>query len=295
MIAAVVVPIIANGIRAYSIVMIGHFSGMELAVGVDHLLWGWVFFGIVMFALFSVGSIWRDEGALQHALAAEPVAAHTGHGRSLRAVAVTGGAVLLVASWTALAYFVKSIQPPPYSQQIQLPEHIGSWHFTPETYWAWHPAYRGEDRMVQGTYLFDGYRIGVTLQQYMRQEQGAEVVPSGAFISRELRGSWRVIGQSREHISPDGRDIDATRFVLEGPGAERLIVFYWYWVAGSHVSNPYVVKALETLSLLTLELPRSARIYVVYEEGLGEKESTEAQTFIGEAIGPIEAALETLQ
>ena len=32
------VPILANGLRAFMIVMIGHFSGMQLAVGVDHLL-----------------------------------------------------------------------------------------------------------------------------------------------------------------------------------------------------------------------------------------------------------------
>jgi exosortase len=32
---SIVVPIIANGLRAYMIVMIGHLSGMELATGGD--------------------------------------------------------------------------------------------------------------------------------------------------------------------------------------------------------------------------------------------------------------------
>ena len=35
---------IANGIRAYLIVMTGHLSDMSLAVGVDHLVYGWVCF-----------------------------------------------------------------------------------------------------------------------------------------------------------------------------------------------------------------------------------------------------------
>jgi len=39
------VPIIANWLRAYMIVMIGHLSGNKLAVGVDHLIYGWLFFG----------------------------------------------------------------------------------------------------------------------------------------------------------------------------------------------------------------------------------------------------------
>jgi hypothetical protein len=57
----VVVPIIANGLRAYMIVMIGHLSGMELATGVDHLIYGWLFFGLVMFIMFWIGSYWRED------------------------------------------------------------------------------------------------------------------------------------------------------------------------------------------------------------------------------------------
>ncbi len=58
---SVIVPIIANGLRAYMIVMIAHLSDMKLALGVDHLIYGWVFFGVVMLLLFWVGSYWRDD------------------------------------------------------------------------------------------------------------------------------------------------------------------------------------------------------------------------------------------
>ena len=57
---AIAVPVLANGLRAYMIVMIGHLSGMNYAVGVDHLLYGWVFFGMVITVMFFVGSFWRD-------------------------------------------------------------------------------------------------------------------------------------------------------------------------------------------------------------------------------------------
>jgi hypothetical protein len=59
----VVVPIVANWLRAYMIVMIGHTSGMELATGVDHLIYGWLFFGLVMFIMFWIGSYWREDEA----------------------------------------------------------------------------------------------------------------------------------------------------------------------------------------------------------------------------------------
>ncbi len=58
---SLIVPIVANGIRAYMIVMTGHLSDMQLAVGVDHLIYGWVFFGFVMLLLFWIGSFWRED------------------------------------------------------------------------------------------------------------------------------------------------------------------------------------------------------------------------------------------
>src|SRR5215831_16982079 len=44
LVASIVVPIVANWLRAYGIVMIGHLSNNQLAVGVDHIVYGWLFF-----------------------------------------------------------------------------------------------------------------------------------------------------------------------------------------------------------------------------------------------------------
>ena len=60
-IAAIIVPVFANSGRAYMIVMIAHLSDMKLALGVDHYIYGWVFFGIVMLLLFWIGSFWRED------------------------------------------------------------------------------------------------------------------------------------------------------------------------------------------------------------------------------------------
>lgn len=56
-------PIIANGIRAYGIVMIGHFSNMTHAVGADHLVYGWFFFFIVILSIFFVATKFADPDA----------------------------------------------------------------------------------------------------------------------------------------------------------------------------------------------------------------------------------------
>src|SRR5205814_10510601 len=61
--ASVLVPILANWLRAYMIVMLAHLSSNKIAVGVDHLIYGWIFFGLVMVLLFWVGSFWREDDA----------------------------------------------------------------------------------------------------------------------------------------------------------------------------------------------------------------------------------------
>jgi exosortase A len=58
---SVLVPVLANWARAYMIVMIGHLSSNKLAVGVDHLIYGWLFFGVVITLMFWIGARWRDD------------------------------------------------------------------------------------------------------------------------------------------------------------------------------------------------------------------------------------------
>jgi exosortase A len=51
---SIVVPILANGLRAYLLVMIGHIGGMGLAMGIVHSIHGWVLFGCVTLLLFGL-------------------------------------------------------------------------------------------------------------------------------------------------------------------------------------------------------------------------------------------------
>src|SRR5687768_1518128 len=98
---SLIVPIVANGIRAYLIVMTGHLSDMQLAVGIDHLVYGWVFFGFVMLVLFWIGSFWReDENRLDSISLTRGVS--TGNnlgseGDSTLRTTITAGAVLSIA------------------------------------------------------------------------------------------------------------------------------------------------------------------------------------------------------
>lgn len=57
MAAAVVVPILANGVRAWGTIYVAQSQGLEFAAGFDHIVYGWIFFAVVMVVL--IGGAWR--------------------------------------------------------------------------------------------------------------------------------------------------------------------------------------------------------------------------------------------
>lgn len=58
--ASIVVPILANGIRALGIVVAGHIIGSAEAAAADHLIYGWGFFSVVLLLLVLAGMPMRE-------------------------------------------------------------------------------------------------------------------------------------------------------------------------------------------------------------------------------------------
>ncbi|WP_158583367.1 exosortase A [Salinisphaera sp. Q1T1-3] len=57
---AMIVPIVANGLRVYFTILIGETFGMHYATGTDHMIFGWQFFGAVLILLFLAGWPWHE-------------------------------------------------------------------------------------------------------------------------------------------------------------------------------------------------------------------------------------------
>lgn len=55
--AAIIVPILANGVRAWGTIYIAQSQGVEFAAGFDHIFYGWIFFAIVVAVLLA--GAWR--------------------------------------------------------------------------------------------------------------------------------------------------------------------------------------------------------------------------------------------
>lgn len=57
MLTSIIVPIVANGIRAWGTIYIAQSQGVEFAAGFDHIFYGWIFFALVVALV--LGAAWR--------------------------------------------------------------------------------------------------------------------------------------------------------------------------------------------------------------------------------------------
>lgn len=92
--ASIIIPVIANGFRALGIVWLGHIIGSAQAAAADHVIYGWIFFSIVILLLILVGLPFRQDDRPE----APPLPDRTPRRAPLReAATATLAAVLLAA------------------------------------------------------------------------------------------------------------------------------------------------------------------------------------------------------
>jgi len=233
------VPLGANFVRAYMIVLVGHLSSMKLAVGVDHLIYGWVFFGLVIGLLFWLGSFWREPAApVPSARAFDPA-------RSARAASfafAAAGTVLLAAAWPLCVPYIDRTDPAPV--RLTAPAAAAGWSVEPQKDMDWQPHYPGAAASTLAVYRHGESRVAVYLGYYRNQHQGAELVSSLNLIAGAAPSPWSRIGESTDTVElPNGKVVELRQTRL-GSAAGRLLVWDWYRIGGRDLSNPYVAKAL---------------------------------------------------
>jgi hypothetical protein len=144
---SIIVPIIANWLRAYMIVMLGHLSGNRLAVGVDHLIYGWVFFGVVILAMFWIGARWREDEPDVVPTSLSTSGVTVGGMPAVASVVVAAVVTVLVAAlWPLAQRQIDQQTAQPVSQISPLGPIVG-WHETREGLYDWSPSSRTTRRV----------------------------------------------------------------------------------------------------------------------------------------------------
>ncbi len=263
-------PIIANGLRAYGIVMIAHLSDMKLALGVDHYLYGWVFFGLVMLFMFWIGSFWQEKTSLPEGAGSEPAPTlartecYIGSGNARLASILVALAVLGI--WPAYAWHLRvlaraegaGLKPAP---TLRLPDEAGNWRKIEAELTEWKPRYLFPDAEVAATYS-DGQRLAKLYVLYYRtQAQGKELINSQNVLVPQKHPVWRMPWEKPHATALSSGSLKVRQGLVES-SKQALLVWRWHFISDRFTSSDHLAKLLEAKDKL-LGRPKDAAGIVV--------------------------------
>jgi exosortase A len=247
-VVATLLPLLANWLRAYLIVMLGHLSSNKLAAGADHLVYGWVFFGVVMLALFMIGARWSEPDAVRSApdRSAAPLQARR---------AIWPGAVLATLVALTPLLVLKSLPTRPGAVTFQVPE-LAAWQKVEASAFAWSPAFVKPAAQVQRDYAKDGRQVGLHLAFYREQNSDSKLITSSNQLVSSEDKRWVSVGASIQSVTLDHVPVTVRSHELRSAGqlggvGERLQVWQFYWIGGKLTSSTAKAKlygALQSLS-----------------------------------------------
>lgn len=288
---SIAVPIFANFARAYLIVMIGHLSSMRLAVGVDHLIYGWIFFGVVILALFWLGSFWRDEMSAAPRRLAYRSAGPRASAPQLAAAALM--ALALAAASPLYAAYLERGEPDAVA--LPVPAGAGGWQRSAGALTDWRPRYVGARANVFAVYRKGEHAVALYAGYYRGQRQGAELVGSQNVIVVSTHPVWERVGEAGRREALGGRVLELRQTWLRSPH-QRLLVWDWYRVAGRDLANPYLAKALLARERLLQRHDDSAAIILAAPYAVRPEEAQRIlREFAADMLPSIESALARAQ
>lgn len=251
MLAALVMPIVLNGVRAYLIIAIAHLTDMRWGTGYEHIVFGRALFLVTLFVLFWVGLRWRDPA----------VGTIAGSPAQLRSAPDSTDTV----SWFAISACAALLAVPPMYLQsanaharsdalsdggkIVMPGAAAGWRGPEERPFGWRPYYAGAIGEQMAAYAAgDGRQVDVFVATYgIGMSHGSEMISYGNRLSQRERESL-LPHRKRLLRLPEG-DLAVREYVLRESSGTR-VVWRWYMVGDRPYDSEFRVKAAEALAYL---------------------------------------------
>ena len=285
---ALLLAIIMNGVRIAGIIALAHWSNRTLNIVDDHLLYGWAFFALVLFAAGYAGSFFADSepGAPLSKASNLPFPRSIA---DIRRLAIAGSLSLLAV----VAVFVlgESVTAGAASRSFvsfRVPSELNGWRSLP---WSadWSPAFSNADLQIRQSYARDGESVDLFVAYYARQAPGREML---AYDNRIVdQTQWSIVRERRRTVDFGTTSLPFADLVAAS-GSQLRYIWLFYWVDGTFTADPIVAKLLEAKAKLLFGDQRAAIVAVSMPEGDGRANVDLVLRSFLEALPPIEALLE---
>jgi exosortase A len=238
---SIIVPIVANALRVYGIILTAHLTDMEYAAGADHLIYGGVFYAIILFLLILIGEKFRDKSVSLSL----PVQENTTNSDKIWApVPLT---CIVIAAFILQFSWLKSIENNQLaikSSYIINTQSLFS-NIENKTSIKWQPGFSEASETQQGS-------IKVNEETSIDFFIAAYTNGTGELISSLNKlydaDRWTLI--STKNIKIKGSKQQAQLTQLVSPRGEKRVIVHWYQISDKFFSNKVKAKLFQTLNLL---------------------------------------------
>jgi len=240
-VAAGVAPLVANGLRVFTTILIASLGATGLAAGLEHNLYGVAVFGITTFVLLATCGGWREEP--DHPSSAGEPTATSRRGSAAtggRLLVVTGLGLLIVGSAPLSARLLSQERVPLGSRDSFQPTVSGSWKLLGTSPHGWQPQAVAPN--AQTLLSYESGPDAVTLYvAYYRATQPAVKLATAANALYDR--PWWPSAEGRVAVTVGGHSFRARETILRSPGSV-LRMWSWYIVSGTPTGDDYVAKLL---------------------------------------------------
>ena len=284
-----IVPIVSNWIRALSIVLIAHYNDMALAKGIDHFLFGWVFFGIVIFILFWLGSFWADTKDEVEAVT-EPVVLQ----RDKKNVVLVSLISIFIISLGAVInnYLNSRTSPDLLSDKITISGTSG-WKVSDNVTIKWEYDYVNPSLEFQSEFIKDDKIVGVYIAYYASQKQNSELINSANIMSYVDNPIWHQLEQTTLQINLAGNTERIIEIHLTSE-QQDILLFRWNNISGKVITSDYQGKMLELFDKLTGNTKGEYAIVLYTQKTSKDQGEKLIQEFVNDMYQNITDALERI-
>lgn len=265
MMIAVCVTIVGNVLRAFGIVVLAYVTNHEVAVGADHLIYGWVFLSFLLIVLFMLGLKLRKNEGERSVSEPQPTPGTGTPDPAPKALFVATAVclVLVVAATSSYATFLDLGPSAQHDVTLHAPASQTPWVQSPVANDKWRPQFKGADVELLANYQANDLSVDLYLAYYREQHQGAEVVNAQNQIAPSP--DWSRLGDQTVPVSIADQRIDALATSVKSTEGRRRIILRWFWVGHHMTGSPVRAKLNQVWSIISGG-PRAAAVVVVSSE-----------------------------
>jgi EpsI family protein len=215
-----------------------------------------VFFGLLIFAMMTIGRIWSEDHS-QVPVGPRPPAEAGGDGGverpgGRRQMLLTLMLALFVTQVWPLLARIAAIPVPYASPTAQAPRLPAPW--TPVAYTfapAWTPSFVGDRDLLHASFRGNGGTVGWYVAWFGAQRQGSEVVNAANHLIHEKYAPWRIFSTGVDaQVNLPSRTVLRTHMRERG-GSQEILVWQWYWIAGHATASRLAAKVYECVARLS--------------------------------------------